>query len=202
MGSGRKIMNMQTDSDALLVTKLKEGNKFAFEALYEKYSAKLYNSIVLLVYDKSTAKDITQSCFLTIWEKRNNLDSEKSFTAYLYTIARNMVYKETERLLLHNKFVENKLNTEVEPFEEDAINMDVSLLEKQIELLLQNLPDISQKIFHLKREEELSNKEIATRLGLTERAVEAHFYRTMKLLKEELRKFIMIFLSLYFLNNC
>ena len=202
MGSGRKIINMQKDSDALLVTKLKEGNKFAFEALYEKYSAKLYNSIVLLVYDKSTAKDINQSCFLTIWEKRNNLDSEKSFTAYLYTIARNMVYKETERLLLHNKFVENKLNTEVEPFEEDAINMDVSLLEKQIELLLQNLPDISQKIFHLKREEELSNKEIATRLGLTERAVEAHFYRTMKLLKEELRKFIMIFLSLYFLNNC
>lgn len=202
MGSGRKIINMQKDSDTLLVNKLKEGNKFAFEVLYEKYSAKLYNSIVLLAYDKSTAKDITQSCFLTIWEKRNNLDSEKSFTAYLYTIARNMVYKETERLLLHNKFVENKLNTEVEPFEEDAINMDVSLLEKQIELLLQNLPDISQKIFHLKREEELSNKEIATRLGLTERAVEAHFYRTMKLLKEELRKFIMIFLSLYFLNNC
>ena len=36
----------------------------------------------------------------------------------------------------------------------------------------------------------LSNKEIASQLDLTERAVEAHFYRTMKLLKEELRKFI------------
>lgn len=100
---------MQKENDTLLVAKLREGNKFAFEALYEKYSARLYNTIVLLVYDKSLAKDITQSSFMTIWEKRSNLDTEKSFPAYLCTIARNMVYKETERRLLHNKFVENKL---------------------------------------------------------------------------------------------
>lgn len=193
---------MQKDNDSLLVAQLKESNKFAFEALYEKYSAKLYNTIALLVYDKSIAKDITQSSFLTIWEKRSSLDVEKNFPAYLSTIARNLVYKETERLLLHHKFVENKLNTEVEATEDDTTQMDVSLLEKQIEQLVRELPDVSQKIFRLKRDGELSNQEIATRLNLTERAVEAHHYRTMKLLKEELRKFIMLFLTLYFLNNC
>ena len=73
---------MQKENDTLLVAKLREGNKFAFEALYEKYSARLYNTIVLLVYDKSLAKDITQSSFMTIWEKRSNLDTEKSFPAY------------------------------------------------------------------------------------------------------------------------
>lgn len=77
---------MQKENDTLLVAKLREGNKFAFEALYEKYSARLYNTIVLLVYDKSLAKDITQSSFMTIWEKRSNLDTEKSFPAYLCTI--------------------------------------------------------------------------------------------------------------------
>ena len=30
---------MQKENDTLLVAKLREGNKFAFEALYEKYSA-------------------------------------------------------------------------------------------------------------------------------------------------------------------
>ena len=193
---------MQTENDNLLITRLKEGNKFAFEALYEKYSAKLYNSIVLLVYEKSIAKDITQSSFLAIWENRCNLDAGKSFPAYLFTIARNLVYKETERLLLHSKFVENRLNTETEATEEDPANMDVAILENQIEKLLHDLPEVSQKVFLLKREGELSNKEIATRLDLTERAVEAHFYRTMKLLKEELRKFILLFLTIYFLNNC
>lgn len=193
---------MQKDNDSLLVAQLKESNKFAFEALYEKYSAKLYNTIALLVYDKSIAKDITQSSFLTIWEKRAGLDAAKSFPAYLSTIARNLVYKETERLLLHHKFVENKLDTEVEATEEDTTPMDISLIEKQIEQLLHELPSTSQEIFRLKRDSELSNKEIAARLNLTERAVEAHHYRTMKLLKEELRKFIMLFLTLSFLNNC
>ena len=37
---------MQKENDTLLVAKLREGNKFAFEALYEKYSARLYNTIV------------------------------------------------------------------------------------------------------------------------------------------------------------
>ena len=192
---------MQKENDTLLVAKLREGNKFAFEALYEKCSARLYNTIVLLVYDKSLAKDITQSSFMTIWEKRSNLDTEKSFPAYLCTIARNMVYKETERRLLHNKFVENKLKTEAEAIEEDTMDMDVSIIEKQIEQLLQSLPEVSREVFQLKRAGKLSNKEIASQLDLTERAVEAHFYRTMKL-KEELRKFIMLFLSFYFLNNC
>mgnify|MGYP000354503683 CR=1 FL=1 len=142
---------MQKENDTLLVAKLREGNKFAFEALYEKYSARLYNTIVLLVYDKSLAKDITQSSFMTIWEKRSNLDTEKSFPAYLCTIARNMVYKETERRLLHNKFVENKLKTEAEAIEEDTMDMDVSIIEKQIEQLLQSLPEVSREVFQLKR---------------------------------------------------
>lgn len=193
---------MQKENDSLLVAKLKEGNKYAFEALYEKYSAKLYNTIALLVYDKSMAKDITQSSFMTVWEKRSNLDAEKSFPAYLCTIARNMVYKETERLLLHNKFVETKLKVEAEATEEATTDTDISIIEEQIEQLLQNLPDTSRKVFQLKRAGELSNKEIAASLNVTERAVEAHYYRTTKLLKEELRKFIMLFLTLYFLNNC
>ena len=44
---------MQKENDTLLVAKLREGYKFAFEALYENYSARLYNIIGLLVYDKS-----------------------------------------------------------------------------------------------------------------------------------------------------
>lgn len=63
--------------------------------------------------------------------KRSNLDTEKSFPAYLCTIARNMVYKETERMLLHSKFVENKLKTEEEATEGDTVDMDISIIENR-----------------------------------------------------------------------
>lgn len=185
---------MRSVDDSLLIVKLKEGNVLAFEMLYERYSAKLYNSVALISYDKSLAKDITQSSFLTIWEKRDLLNSEKSFSAYLYAIARNLVYKETERLILKNKFVELKqANTDI--FENNTIEtIDNTYIENYIDRLVEELAEVPKQIFLMKKEDELSNKEIASQLGITERAVEAHFYRTLKHLKEKLRDYIAVVL--------
>lgn len=188
-------MSTHKSYEDLLISKLKEGNKQAFELLYEKYSGKLYNSISLMLYDKDLAKDITQSTFLTIWEKRSLLDSRKNFSAYLYTIARNLVYKETERLILKNKYIESG-KEEISMFENSTIEDDLNsrYIENKIRELIDDLPEVPKEIFTLKREENLSNKEIAFRLNVTERAVEAHFYRTLKYLKENLQNFISLFL--------
>ena len=188
---------MQNVDDCLLVSKLKAGNKIAFEQLFNKYSGKLYNSISFLLYDKSNAKDITQSTFLIIWEKRETLDPDKNFSAYLYTIARNLVYKETERLILNNKFMESKL-LDSELFDESVVeNLNNSYIENRINELVEGLSPIPKQIFKLKNVEELSVSEIATKMELTERSVEAHLYRTMKFLKEKLRNFVVLFVLLY-----
>ena len=185
---------MRKDEDSLLVIKLKEGNKLAFEVLYEKYSARLYNSVSLMSYDKSLAKDITQTSFLTIWEKRDLLDPAKSFSAYLYAIARNLAYKETERLILNNKFTEARL-ADAEILEENTIeNLNNTYIEDYINQLIGSLSEVQKNIFLMKKEDNLSTKEIAAELGITEKSVEAHFYRTMKFLKERLKDFMVVFL--------
>lgn len=185
---------MREFDDSILVIKLKEGNILAFEMLYEKYSSKLYNSVALISYDQSLAKDITQSSFLAIWEKRLYLDPQKSFSAYLYAIARNLVYKETERLILKNKFVDYRLSDE-ETFEDNTIEkLDNKYIEDHIDALIENLSEMPKRIFIMKKENSLSNKEIASELGISERAVEAHFYRTMKFLKDKLKDFLVVFL--------
>jgi RNA polymerase sigma factor, sigma-70 family len=185
---------MRKEIDSLLVSQLKEGDIRAFEELYERYSAKLYNSVSLILYNKDIAKDITQSSFLTIWEKRAMLDPEKNFPAYLYTIARNLVYKETERLILSNKFVESSL-VSAEPVDDSTIeNLNNTYIEEYIGQLVGSLPQVPKKLFLLKREKNLSNKEIAAQMDMSERAVEAHLYRTLKYLKEKLRDFTMMFL--------
>lgn len=174
-----------------LVYQLKESNALAFEQLYEMYSAKLFNSICIILYNKELAKDIVQNSFLTIWEKREMLDPQKNFSAYLFTIARNLVFKETERLILHNKFINSKETI----FEDNIVDkLDYAYVNDYIKHLIGELPEIPRKIFDLKRQQDLSNKEIALQLNLSERAVEAHSYRTLKLLKQKLRYFIMIFL--------
>jgi len=185
---------MEKHEDSLLVSLLNENNVHAFEMLYGRYSAKLYNSILLILYNKELVRDIVQNCFLIIWEKRGQLDPQKSFPAYLYTIARNLVYKEAERLILHNKFVDSKINETTTTEESVVDDLTNAHIEEHIERSVNELPQIPQTIFRMKRDQNLSNKEIANQLNISERAVEAHFYRTIKLLKERLRHFIVLFL--------
>ena len=179
----------QYGDDSLLIRELKQGSQLAFEELYHKYSGKIFNAVSCLVYDKTLAKDITQSCFLTIWEKRDAIDPDKNFSAYLYTIAKNLVYKETKRLVLDSRFVEIKLHSD-EKFEDNTIdNLNNSYIEAYLNQLVNELSPVPREIFLLKNNQEHSIKNIATKMDMTERSVEAHLYRTMKHLKEKLKKF-------------
>jgi RNA polymerase sigma-70 factor (ECF subfamily) len=180
---------MQHPDDRLLVSKLKEGNKNAFEILFKKYSAKLYNTISLLLYNKSLAKDLTQTTFMIVWEKRLMLDPDKNFQAYLYTISRNLVYKETVRLTLNNKYTEYK-KYESEIIDDYIVEeLNRAGIETYMNKLIESLPEMPQEIFRMKQEKGYSASDIANELNITERAVESHLYRTMKYLKEKLRDF-------------
>ena len=79
--------------DGHLLIDLKNGDEKAFETLFWKYNEHVYHFIYSLLYEKSMAEDLTQNVFLKIWEKHETIDVEQNFDAYLFTIARNLVYK-------------------------------------------------------------------------------------------------------------
>jgi len=174
--------------ESLLIYQLKEGSQFAFEQLYKKYSGKIFNTVSYLVYDKNIAKDIIQSCFLTIWEKRETIDPDKNFSSYLNTIAKNLVYKETERLIMNSRFVELKLHSSEWVEDKTIDDLNNSYIERYFNQLVNELSPIPKEIFLLKTDQENSIKKIAIKMDMTERSVEAHLYRTMKYLKEKLKR--------------
>ena len=79
-----------------ILLRLSNDDEKAFEFIYWKYNAHVYNFANSLLYSPKIVQDITQNVFLKIWEKRREINPEQNFNAYLFTIARNMVYKETE----------------------------------------------------------------------------------------------------------
>lgn len=90
-----------------LLYRLKEGNKDAFNTIYWQYSPKVYNTILYLLNDSALAEDVVQELFLTIWEKRENIQPELNFEAYISTIARNLAYKAIEEAMQKNQMVED-----------------------------------------------------------------------------------------------
>lgn len=78
-----------------VLERLRKGDEQAFEVVYHAFHRRIYGFLLSsLGEDESAAEDLLQSFFLRLWEARSNIDVDKDFTAYLFTIARNLVYKE------------------------------------------------------------------------------------------------------------
>lgn len=172
------------DPDVLF--RLKQGDEKAFEVVYWKYSAWVFNFIQSLLYDKSLAEDLTQTVFLKIWEKRTNIDPELGFDSYLFAIARNLVYKETENRLQSEQVSITLKDRSIETESLMEENIDADSLREYIDTLIEQLPPSRKDIFYLSRRHHLSNKEIAARLSISEKTVETQLYRALRFIKQKL----------------
>lgn len=180
----KKRVVIGVDGDVLF--RLKQGDEDAFESIYWKYNSWVFNFIHSLLFDKSLAEDLTQTVFLKIWEKRESIDPELGFDSYLFAIARNLVYKETENRLqselLSDTLKEHSANHDSLTEE----NIDADSLREYINNLIEKLPPSRRQIFQLSRHAHLSNKEIASRLSISEKTVETQLYRALRFLKQKL----------------
>lgn len=77
-------------SDRELVDGLKKNQRWAYESLYDNYSALLYGIIFRILKDEEKASDILQEVFLKVWKKVDDFQLEKSsLKTWLVRIARN-----------------------------------------------------------------------------------------------------------------
>lgn len=175
---------METDNDILY--RLKNGDQDAFEVIFWQYNAKVHNFVMSILYDKSMAEDITQSVFLSIWEHHAQIDISKNFSSYIFTIAQNQVYRQTEKALLSYNYQEHVKKSQVSLDVDIEDNIDYQFLERLIWELIDRLPSSRKEIFMLSRKHGLSNKEIAQRLSISEKTVETQITRSIHYLRKHI----------------
>ncbi len=90
-------MMHQGDEKGILVL-LQQGNVAAFREIYARYYSALYNYALGMVKIPALAEDVVQDVFLKIWEVRARINPSLSFTAYLYRIARNNIFKRWKKI--------------------------------------------------------------------------------------------------------
>ena len=183
--------------EKILLSRLKEGDPFAFKELYSLYSSPIYYFVYAILSDKSLAEDLTQSCFVKVWERRTELDLSKKFSAYLYTIAKNLVYRESERQVQDARYLEfvKGAGGEKSQTVEEAIHL--KFIQEEINNMINELPPALKKIFVLISFKGYSNKKIAEELSVSERTVETQIYRTLLYLKERLKHYLLLFVLVF-----
>lgn len=168
-----------------VIRRLAEGNASAFDDIYWQYSAHIYNFAKSILYSESQAKDITQTVFMQIWEKRHEIDPAQNFQSYIFTIARNLIYKETLRKVMYESLSE-VIDTLTRD-EDNTTEKELSFFftDEHIKKLVETLPESRKAIFKMSRYQHLSNKQIAQKLGISERTVETQIYRSITYLKKK-----------------
>lgn len=171
------------------LSQLKKASTEAFEKLYFRYNAKLYNFVMKISNgDKYMAEELIQRTFIKIWETKDQINIEKSFISYLCTIAKNMLINEYQHQFVefvYQDYVKTKM-LEIDNITEKQI--DKKMLEEYIDKLTEKLPPRRKEVFVLSRKEGFSNKEISEKLGISESTVETQLSKAIVFMKKMLQQ--------------
>jgi RNA polymerase sigma-70 factor (family 1) len=175
--------DLENRSDEALLELLKEENRHAFNVLYNRYWKKLYNTANKRIKDPEAAEEIVQDLFTSLWLNRHKITIHTCFESYLHSSVRYLIIacfqKQTKKLRFEEGF--SKVNTIADTATEDAIvtNDLLGLLNRQV----YTLPEKCRSVFELSRKDHKTNKEIAATLGISEKTVENHMTRALKILR-------------------
>jgi RNA polymerase sigma-70 factor (family 1) len=194
------LSDIQNISEKLSL-RLKNGEKEAFQELFNLYAPKIYRFAMAYLKNKPNAEELVQDVFMKIWEKRENLDPKQNIKAYLFKIAVNTIYDFIRKMNLEKAFADFSKNN-FQPGAESLWNEVIwnEMLTK-LDSLVAQMPEQRRKIFVLSKEDGLSNQEIAEKLNLSKRTVENQLYRGIRFLKECLKPDTVFLLLFFYIHS-
>lgn len=155
----------------------------AFRKIYDSYSQALFRFANSYLKDSFEAEEIVQDVFLKVWEKREDVDVQKSLKSYLYRITVNKVFNELKHRVVKQKYEKHAQNLDRVTGETPESSIQFQELNKKLDILLTKLPEQQRTIFIMSRWKGLTNAEIAEQLNLSIRTVENQIYRAAKFIK-------------------
>jgi len=171
-----------------LVMRLKQGDQLAYEKIYFNFSKALLYAAYKKTGDKIVAEELVQNIFISLWEKRENLQII-NLQAYLFGALKFSVINYIRGLVIENKYMDYQTLHYSEDHQDTANQLDLHDLSSIIEQGINSLPEKTQEVFRMSRYQYHSTKEISSELNISEKAVEYHITRSVKRIKEYIKNF-------------
>ena len=190
-------MSSNTDyTDCSLIALLAQDDQQAFELLYTRHWPVLYQSAFFMLRDKDASKDIVQDIFTWLWEHRYTLQVQ-NVPLYLKAAVRFKVANYIRSGRIRSSFFEDLAAytpSGLLPGSEELA--EVRELHAIIQQSVLQLPHKCQEIFRLSREEQLTNQQIAEKLGLSVKTVENQKTIALKRLRSGIEPYMVSILLL------
>ena len=175
---------MTEDKYRQLLEEVCNGNRLAFNTIYERYYRPLCAYCFSLVGSYDLVKDIVQNVFVRVWENRATLDQINNFESYLYTSARNHCWDHIKRLEVKDKYKSYILAVSNADYSQD-VEYEIKELTAAVKSKIETLSPACKNVYEQKMLG-LSNKEISQKLNIAVKTVEWH----VSIAKKEIKKIV------------
>lgn len=165
-----------------------KNNELEIEEIMKKYNHYIYTIInrSSIIFSKEDEEEIILDVYLTLWNNKEKLDINKSMTAYIAGITKNLILKKTRK----QKHIEN-----IEDYQERLTsiqNLELDYVESQKNKFiineLEKMKQEDREIFMAYYYERKKIKEIAIIFKMSESKVKSKLFRTRNKLKKILNK--------------
>jgi len=186
-------------NDEQLLHLLENDDERAFHAIYQLYWKECFTIAYQKLNSKTLAEEATQNIFISLWERRNQVKIQ-NLQSYLYTSVKYQVLNFIKQKISSEKLSHSLAKQQLSgnKIEEQIFFND---LEIALEKAIQNLPNKTSQIYQLSRYECLTGKEIARRMGLSEKSVEYHITKALKYLRVELKDYLTIMMIIVIFSS-
>ncbi len=171
-----------TDEAILQLARQPHTREEGFRQLVRAYQHRLYQVVRRQLPSHEDADDVLQNTFLKIFRHLDGFEGRSELYTWMYRIAQNEVYNFTKR---NAKMKWVTLENHEEKREEPHLNAEE--LAHSLEVAVNGLPQRQQMVFRMRYYDELSYKQMAEILKLTEGALKASFHHAVKRIEEELK---------------
>jgi RNA polymerase sigma-70 factor (family 1) len=172
--------------DTDIIEKIRQGDVKQFESLFRSSYVSLVRYAKTLLKDHDTAEEIVQDLFCRIWKDREKIKIESSFNGYLFRAVHNRCLHYIEHSRIVEKHAEQMSFRQQESPESPSDILNYKELQAKIASILEKLPERCGKIFCMNRFEGLKYNEIAEKLSVSVKTVEANMGKALKEFRKEL----------------
>ena len=173
-------------SDSELLHLHMTGDEDAFTEIYHRYKGVLHQHAINMLKNRNDAKDVLQEVFTSLWYNRESIRIQTNLSGYLYNSIRNRILN----LIAHKKVESRYILSLADFINKGEFVTDYRVRERQLVELIEKeisaLPPKMQEIFRLSRISNMSHKEIAEELSLSEQTVRTQIRNALRILRVKL----------------
>ena len=162
--------------------------KALFQRLFDANHDKVFRFALKLTEDAARAQEITQLCFIKLWENIHKVEEGQDIFPLLFVFTKHIAVDQTRKLYREKQTLAQM--SAQQPAVSNENRLEHQLLRKefwqQIQKVIEKMPEQRRNIYLLSRDKGQSNMEIAAQLSLSPTTVRNHLNLALQFIRREM----------------